>query len=290
MASPVIGLDHVAVLTADLDRAVADYRLLLGRAPAVRMRGDGAASALFVLDNMAIELMAPDGDGDGDGEGAARIHAALAAQGEGIASLCFRVDDAERMQRRLQRLGLEPEPVRETTRIDELTGRSLTWRRTRATTAASHGVRLFFLDRAEPLPPSAAIADHAVGGLDHVVVTTAQPERAAALYGARLGLDMRLDLTRPDWGARLMFFRCGDLIVEIAHRLGAAAAPAHDGIMGLSYRVADAAAAQARLQAAGVAVSEVRKGRKPGTKIFTVKDHTAGVATLMIEGASPAGG
>ncbi len=56
-------------------------------------------------------------------------------------------------------------------------------------------------------------------GLDHVVVSTDEPERAAALYGARLGLDMTLDLSRPDWGARLMFFRCGDLVVEIVHRL-----------------------------------------------------------------------
>ena len=55
--------------------------------------------------------------------------------------------------------------------------------------------------------------------MDHVVVSTADPERAAALYGARLGLDMALDRSHPDWG-RLMFFRCGDLIVEVVHRPG----------------------------------------------------------------------
>ena len=44
-------------------------------------------------------------------------------------------------------------------------------------------------------------------------------ERAAALYGARLGLDMALDRSHPDWG-RLMFSRCGDLIVEVTHRPG----------------------------------------------------------------------
>ena len=55
--------------------------------------------------------------------------------------------------------------------------------------------------------------------MDHVVVSTPDPERAAALYGARLGLDMALDRSHPDWG-RLMFFRCGDLIVEVTHRPG----------------------------------------------------------------------
>ena len=47
------------------------------------------------------------------------------------------------------------------------------------------------------------------------------PERAAALYGARLGLDMALDRSHPDWG-RLMFFRCGDLIVEVVAPAGQA--------------------------------------------------------------------
>jgi hypothetical protein len=85
---------------------------------------------------------------------------------------------------------------------------------------------------------------------------------------------------------RLMFFRCGDLIVEIAHPLGGAPASAEDRLMGLSWRVADAEAARARLAAGGVEVSAVRAGRKPGTKIFTVKNRSAGVPTLMIEPAA----
>ena len=58
-----------------------------------------------------------------------------------------------------------------------------------------------------------------ITAMDHVVVSTADPERAAALYGARLGLDMALDRSHPDWG-RLMFFRCGDLIVEMVAPAG----------------------------------------------------------------------
>ena len=64
--------------------------------------------------------------------------------------------------------------------------------------------------------------------MDHVVVATGDPERAAALYGARLGLDMALDRSHPDWG-RLMFFRCGDLIVEVVHRPGKADEPRATG-------------------------------------------------------------
>ena len=43
------------------------------------------------------------------------------------------------------------------------------------------------------------------------------------------------------------------------------------------------AAISTRLAAAGFNVSEVRIGRKPGTKVFTVRDAAAGVPTILIQ-------
>ena len=40
-------------------------------------------------------------------------------------------------------------------------------------------------------------------------------------------------------------------------------------LWGLSWRVADIDATRARLLAAGIDVSEVRNGRKPGTRVMT---------------------
>ena len=99
------------------------------------------------------------------------------------------------------------------------TGATLSWKRTRAATDTTRGVRLFFLELASERPLSVPTAAASITAMDHVVIATADPERAAALYGARLGLDMALDRSHPDWG-RLMFFRCGDLIVEVAQRPG----------------------------------------------------------------------
>ena len=62
-----------------------------------------------------------------------------------------------------------------------------------------------------------------------------------------------------------------------------AAADDGDQLWGLSYRVPDADAARARLAASGFDVSEVRTGRKPGTRVLTVRDGTHGVPTLMLE-------
>jgi catechol 2,3-dioxygenase-like lactoylglutathione lyase family enzyme len=275
----ITGLDHVVVLVRDLDAAMAFHRTLFGREPSWRAEAGGAASAIFALGNMAVELLSP----AGGGETAARVRAALDAQGEGLASLAFAVDDIDRLHRRLTRLGLAPEDIAEGTSRDLSSGAVLTWRRTRAATEATHGVRLFFLQRAAPLPPSRAVAPAPVEALDHVVIATPDPERAAALYGARLGLDMALDRTNPAWGARLMFFRCGDLVVEVMHPLKDGRGEGPDGVWGLSWRVADIAATQARLAGAGVAVSEVRDGRKPGTRVATVRGSPFGVPTLLIQ-------
>ena len=282
-APPIVhALDHVVVAVRDLDAAVAAYRVLLGRAPAWRAEahGGGATVVTFALANVAVELMAP----SGSGATAERLAAVLDAQGEGLASLAFATTDIERAHRRLARLGLDPEPITDGASTDAETGARRPWRRTRAAAAATHGVRLFFLQQA-PLPASRPLVAEpaAVSGLDHVVIRTPDPERATALYGARLALDMRLDRSNPAWGARLLFFRCGDLIVELAHDLRTGVGAGPDRLWGLSWRVPDADAARARLRAAGLDVSEVRAGRKPGTRVLTLRDGTCGVPTLLLE-------
>ena len=70
--------------------------------------------------------------------------------------------------------------------------------------------------------------------LDHVVVNTPIPERAAALYGARLGLRLALDRSNPDWDMRLMFFRVGGLTIELAHKISGGVSNAPDKLWGLS--------------------------------------------------------
>jgi len=278
----ITGLDHVVVLTGDIEAGVAAYQTLFARQPSWRNSGDGAERALFTLDNMSLELMAP----GGEGAATERIRAVLKEQGEGLASLCFRTNDIDKMHRRLDRLTLKPEPVSEIESRDALSEATLSWKRTRAATDRTRGVRLFFLERDKERPLSVRTTVASIMAMDHVVIATADPERAAALYGARLGLDMALDRSHPDWG-RLMFFRCGDLILEVTHKpgkqTGKAVETAPDRLRGICWRVADIDATQARLKASCVDVSEVRTGRKPGTKVMTVRNGTCGVPTLLVQ-------
>ena len=277
----ITGLDHVVVLSGDIASGAAAYRTLFAQAPSWTNSGDGVDRMLFTLDNMSLELVAP----AGEGETADRIRSVLAEQGEGLASLCFRTNDITKMHRRLERLALKPEPIAEVEGKDAISGATLAWKRTRAASDATRGIRLFFLERINECPRSLATGVGPITAMDHVVVSTDDPERAAALYGARLGLDMALDRSHPDWG-RLMFFRCGDLIVEVTHRPGKPADRDklhHDKLRGLCWRVADIDATRARLAAAGVDVSEIRTGRKPGTRVMTVRNGTCGVPTLLVQ-------
>lgn len=255
----ITGLDHVVLAVRDIASGAALYETLLG-ASAEHETRDGVATASFVTQNLIVELMAP----VDLGPAASRLRMAL-QDGEGLKSVVFAVDSIEAAHRRCARVGLSPEEISERE----------TWRSFRANTERTNGVRLFFLQRRDPLRERFG----ANISLDHIVIRTADADRAAALYGARLGLDMRLD--REVAGRRLMFFCCGDAIVEIVH--DASLEGAGDKLWGLSWRVPNADAARERLAGAGVDVSEVRAGMKPGTRVFTVRNNTCGVPTLMIE-------
>jgi len=159
----ITSLDHVVVLTGDIAGGTAAYQTLFAQAPSWTYSGDGADRALFTLDNMTLELVAP----GGEGTAAERIRSVLVAQGEGLASLCFRTNDIAKMHRRLERLTLKPEPVSETESHDATSGAILSWKRTRAATDATHGIRLFFLELAKERPLSVRTGPASITAIDH---------------------------------------------------------------------------------------------------------------------------
>lgn len=192
---------------------------------------------------------------------------AFASGAPGLQSMVFATPDLDRAAKLLERRAVA------------------TTRDGNALALEGHGVAIRFGVKASEAPsPVTADDTSCVSGLDHVVVRTANPERAIAFYAGRLGLDLRLDRSNPQWGARLLFFRCGDLVVEIAHDLKKGVSDGPDRLWGLSWRVPDVAKAQARLKAAGLDVTEPRDGRRPGSQVFSVKDRTEGVPTLVIGG------
>ena len=257
----ITALAQISIGVSDIESARATTTRLLAREPSL-----GEEDAVFQLANTRVALT-------------------MSEAGEGLSGLTFEVADANQAFRTAERRALAPQsPIA----FAETDSDGASREGHHINLAATFGVPLQLVHYTKnQSPPSPPTSDSAITGLDHVVIRTTHPNRAAALYGARLGLDMRLDRTEPKWGSRFMFFRCGDLIIEIIHDLKDEPSDAPDRLWGLSWRAANADAAQARLKQSGFNVSDVRPGRKPGTRVFTVRDNTLGVPTLIVE-PSPA--
>jgi catechol 2,3-dioxygenase-like lactoylglutathione lyase family enzyme len=283
-------LDHLVIAVRDLDAATATYGALFGRRPS--WRGDhgawGTANSLFRLPNTYVELLAP----VADAPVAAVLRDRLERAGEGPYALAFGTDDIAAAAAALDAAGMQGIGPLAAQGRDHLSGAERRWRNLLLQPADTRAVPMFVIQHDSPadaLPPAAPIAadDSVVSGVDHAVVMTPEPDAAIALYRDRLGLRLALDRTFEGRGMRLLFFRVGGITVEIAAPVAGdpPAAPGGDSdrFWGISYRVPNAAAARARLAAAGFDVSEVRAGFKPGTQVCTVRGETHGVATLLIE-------
>lgn len=152
--------------------------------------------------------------------------------------------------------------------------------------ASAHGITIVWDANLDTTAPAAT----ATTAIDHVVVNTADPARAIALWRGRPGLRLALDREFPGRGLRLLFFRSGGITLEYAAALAPDAdPPGDDRLHGVSYRVTDLAARRARLLAAGVEVSDPRPGMRPGTVVATVRSGTMGVPTLLLQVDPPAG-
>ncbi len=119
--------------------------------------------------------------------------------------------------------------------------------------------------------------------VDHVVLRTADAQACVDLFTGELGIRLALDKTVPQWGGRMLFFRAGKLTLEVIESGGdEKAAPA---FWGLAYQCEDLAGFARTLAARGVAISDIRDGRKSGTRVATLKSHDLGIPTLLIQPA-----
>ena len=116
--------------------------------------------------------------------------------------------------------------------------------------------------------------------VDHVVLRTSDAEACIDLFEGELGIRLALDKTVPEWGGRMLFFRHGKMTLEVIQHLQRP--PEQDFFWGITYLCKDIDATVAQLDRRGVAHSPVREGRKPGTRVTTVKSHCLGLPTLLI--------
>jgi catechol 2,3-dioxygenase-like lactoylglutathione lyase family enzyme len=258
-----------------LDAAAERYAQLLGSAPTFRGEHPelGTRAVLFGLSNALIELLSPLSERS-ESEG---LKALLGARGAGLYGLSFGTDDAAALFTLLRARGVRAAPPVDG-EADDGTGNKRSYRVLELSPRVTRGLSVSAVERHDSAALRAARPDPAAAhALDHVVVRTADPEAAIALY--RDGLGLRLSLDRSFGETRMLFFRVGGVTLEVVQdaRVGE-----RDALFGLAYRVGDIEAAHARLAQLGFSLSEVRAGNKPGTRVFTVREQPCGVPTLVI--------
>jgi catechol 2,3-dioxygenase-like lactoylglutathione lyase family enzyme len=260
----ITAVNHVAFGADDPQRAAADYELVFGQTPKTYTGGDGRALYRFQLDNIAFEITRT-------ANGAA-----------GLQRVGFEVEDMAATVRKFERRGLACDTTF-SERWHDGNGSAIDRTVTPISVATTYGVAISLVETTRAgNSPAPAAPQSPVTGIDHLVVRSANPERAIALYGARLGLDFALDRTNPDWGSRLLFFRCGNVRVEIGHSLSKGISDDPDQLSGLAWRVADATQALQRLQASGVQTSDAKTGRRPGSQVLTVRSNTCNIPTIFL--------
>lgn len=126
-----------------------------------------------------------------------------------------------------------------------------------------------------------------IEAIDHVVIQTGNIERAKAYWSGQVNLRLALDRVFPERGLRILFYRTGGTTLELVGLIPELAERSTmDRFHGIAYRTMDLAAERERLVRAGLDVSEIRRGFKPGTSVATVRSGMLGVPTLLLQDPS----
>ena len=273
-------IDHIIIAVTDLLTATTDYTTLLGRLPSWQGSHPdyGTANTLFQLENTYIELLAP----AGQGLATEHINKVLNGRDTRLGGLVFGTEDAAAFIGHARKQGLAASDPVPGHGVDTLTGAERRWRNMFWDAAAARGIFSFCIEHeaGSSLREAQPTGAGALTGVDHVVVKTQSVDAANRFYGEQLGIRLALEQHVPEWGGTQLFFRTSSMSIEV---IASDIAPAQDALWGLAPKSPDLEVTQARLSEAGVDVSDIREGRKPGTRVCTVKSHALNVPTLLIE-------
>jgi catechol 2,3-dioxygenase-like lactoylglutathione lyase family enzyme len=119
--------------------------------------------------------------------------------------------------------------------------------------------------------------------VDHLVLRTQDADACIDLFSEELGVRLALDKTAPQWGGRMLFFRAGKMTLEVIEAEAEANNAGGNYFWGIAFQHANLDVLSAGLGIRGVTCSAAREGRKPGTRVATVKSHCLELPTLLIE-------
>ena len=272
-------LDHLIIAVDDLDKAEKDYIKIFGIQPV--WKGEhkelGTTNSLFNFQNTYFELLSA----SGEGLGAMLVQQALEESGEGLIGMVLGTDNIEEATQTLKKSFLISEPGAGTGtnfKSDEVRK----WKNLFLPPELTRGIFSFIIQHTHGLLPMHDLKNSAtIDKLDHLVINTNDADGFLEIYKDIFGIRLALDKHIEHWNKRMLFFRLNQTTLEVVEKKDDLAP--HDSLWGLAWNVADIDEAHKRLSSAGVDISSIKYGIKENTRVATIKSHTHGVPTLLIE-------
>ena len=273
-------LDHIIVAVENLNEAEKNYKKIFGIDPV--WRGEhkelGTANVIFNLENTYLELLSA----NGDGLGAELVNHYLEKDGEGLIGIVFGTNDLNDAAKSIKEKGFNIGDIKEGegTNFDESEKRK--WKNLFLPPELTRGLFSFIIQHTDGnLSSSELVMQSAVKKLDHVVINTNDADGFIEIYKDVFGLRLALDKTIEAWNRRMLFFRFNKTTIEVMEEIDNE--EPKDRLWGLAWEVEDLKETYERLIQENVEVTEVKAGIKDKTLVSTIKSHTHGVPTLIIQ-------
>jgi len=263
-----------------LNEAEKNYKKIFGIDPV--WRGEhkelGTANVIFNLENTYLELLSA----NGDGLGAELVNHYLEKDGEGLIGIVFGTNDLNDAAKSIKEKGFNIGDIKEGegTNFDESEKRK--WKNLFLPPELTRGLFSFIIQHTDGnLSSSELVMQSAVKKLDHVVINTNDADGFIEIYKDVFGLRLALDKTIEAWNRRMLFFRFNKTTIEVIEEIDNE--EPKDRLWGLAWEVEDLKETYERLIQENVEVTEVKAGIKDKTLVSTIKSHTHGVPTLIIQ-------
>ena len=273
-------LDHIILAVENLNEAEENYKKIFGIDPV--WRGEhkelGTANVIFNLENTYLELLSA----NGDGLGAALVNHYLEKDGEGLIGIVFGTNDLNEVAKSIKDKGFNIGDITEGegTNSDESEKRK--WKNLFLPPELTRGLFSFIIQHTDGnLPSSKHEMQSAVNKLDHIVINTNDADGFIEIYKNVFGLRLALDKTIEAWNRRMLFFRFNKTTIEVIEENDDK--EPSDKLWGLAWAVEDLQETYDRLIKEGLELTEVKPGIKDKTLVSTIRSHTHGVPTLIIQ-------
>ena len=122
-------------------------------------------------------------------------------------------------------------------------------------------------------------ASEGIKSINQVVIKTKDSDKIINLFKENMKIRLALDKTFKEWSGRMLFFRINGITIEVVE--GDNLEDSND-YYGIGWHTDDFRRCYKSLVNNGFDLSKIRKGRKSGTLVSTLKNPILGIPTILI--------